>query len=411
VSTADRYASLDVWRGVACLMVAVGHAAGPGLESVVSHAPGRGETWQWLSSDPVIFLLLKGWLGVPLFFVISGYCIMATLASSKRSRSSASEFAWRRFRRIFPPYWISLVVFLALSLLTQASTGIATWGEEHVSPYTLSTLEWIGNATLTATWIGNFDASSVRLVNPVAWTLCYEEQFYAIALVLFLVARAKILQGALVVTIGVLVVNRGAAFLGLSPLLYGTFVDGRWLQFGLGVALYWLLNRASPVARRLGVVFGLVAVVTGAIVQWQSVRLRQPLQGNPVFELVVAVGFFVLLLLLHASDRALFEHPLARPFRYCGTRCYSLYLVHLPVVTLIAGLLCQLGVTGVPATVLVSVPLAVVAAIAVAAVFHHFVERRFLNLSSETRPPSSRSRLASRARKRWGTWVRTLRSM
>ena len=44
-----------------------------------------------------------GWLGVPMFFVISGYCISATADNSRRKGHGLRQYFWRRFRRIFPP--------------------------------------------------------------------------------------------------------------------------------------------------------------------------------------------------------------------------------------------------------------------------------------------------------------------
>ena len=49
------------------------------------------------------------WAGVPIFFVISGYCISATADSARRKGLPARTYFWRRFRRIFPPYWIFLM--------------------------------------------------------------------------------------------------------------------------------------------------------------------------------------------------------------------------------------------------------------------------------------------------------------
>ena len=42
-----------------------------------------------------------------LFFVISGYCIAAACDASARRRTPLTDYFWRRFRRIFPPFWCS----------------------------------------------------------------------------------------------------------------------------------------------------------------------------------------------------------------------------------------------------------------------------------------------------------------
>src|SRR5436190_10524374 len=87
-----RYLTLDAWRGLACLMIVVGHACGT-LES---------EDWQSLGTHPAARLLRFGfaqlYLGVPLFFVISGYCISATVDSTRRKRQGPGQYFVRRFR-------------------------------------------------------------------------------------------------------------------------------------------------------------------------------------------------------------------------------------------------------------------------------------------------------------------------
>jgi peptidoglycan/LPS O-acetylase OafA/YrhL len=68
-ATGIRYRSLDMWRGVACLMVVVFHSCFYADRS----------TTPWLGR-----LIGLGWLGVPIFFAISGFCVAA--ADSTRQR-------------------------------------------------------------------------------------------------------------------------------------------------------------------------------------------------------------------------------------------------------------------------------------------------------------------------------------
>src|SRR5437879_3595441 len=65
-SRSPRYESLTAWRGVACLLVVVYHST-------------RGPLHELSGFTAFIFGILgKCWLGVPLFFVISGYCVTAS---------------------------------------------------------------------------------------------------------------------------------------------------------------------------------------------------------------------------------------------------------------------------------------------------------------------------------------------
>src|SRR4051794_25535587 len=82
-----RYDSLDVWRGLACLMIVVLHASM--YAKYVSPAELR-------DAGPVATALLRGisrlGIGVPMFFVISGYCIAATADRSRRESRSKWEY-------------------------------------------------------------------------------------------------------------------------------------------------------------------------------------------------------------------------------------------------------------------------------------------------------------------------------
>ena len=106
-----RYQSLEMWRGIACLCVAVFHAGyyTPYYQSLEHGSPYAAETGMLGAiAYGLQRLCSELWIGVPMFFVISGYCIMASIDSSRRQQTSTIRFFLRRFRRIYPPYWIAL---------------------------------------------------------------------------------------------------------------------------------------------------------------------------------------------------------------------------------------------------------------------------------------------------------------
>src|SRR5665213_3292870 len=106
-----RYYSLDFWRGLACLMVVVFHSTFYITDNPF-HIYGSA------LSKQIFHLLSCGWVGVPIFFVISGYCISAACDSIGHRRASRKFFT-RRFKRIYPPYWIALLGLIALHWVLQ----------------------------------------------------------------------------------------------------------------------------------------------------------------------------------------------------------------------------------------------------------------------------------------------------
>src|SRR4051794_16431273 len=93
-----RYYSLDTWRGVACLLVVLYHSA---FYEGFQLADYQASDWlaQMLSR-----FIGNGWAGVTIFFVISGYCITATVDATRRKPTPLKNYFLRRVKRIYPPY-------------------------------------------------------------------------------------------------------------------------------------------------------------------------------------------------------------------------------------------------------------------------------------------------------------------
>src|SRR5437762_3960854 len=94
-------------------------------------------------------------VGVALFFVISGYCIAAAADGARFKGTGSREYFLRRFRRIYPPFWVvvvaSLVFFGVIDyVLFPGLLSRQPWGQPRPSWY--SPTQWLGNLTLTETW-------------------------------------------------------------------------------------------------------------------------------------------------------------------------------------------------------------------------------------------------------------------
>jgi peptidoglycan/LPS O-acetylase OafA/YrhL len=85
---APRYESLDMWRGLCCLSLVVFHST---MQVARHHFVDNGGTVTDFSSL-LLWITARAWVGVPIFFVISGYCIMATL-SARQKKGGVTEFA------------------------------------------------------------------------------------------------------------------------------------------------------------------------------------------------------------------------------------------------------------------------------------------------------------------------------
>ena len=91
-----RYDSLDLWRGVACLVVVAYHAA------VYTHSDAFETTLRAHGGTAAEWLLAavgRFWFGVPVFFVISGYCIAASADARAPSPNIRNTSPTRRVAR------------------------------------------------------------------------------------------------------------------------------------------------------------------------------------------------------------------------------------------------------------------------------------------------------------------------
>ena len=377
-----RYPSLDFWRGVACLMVIVFHSTYY-LQAQIPEMHG------------VRKLCLVGlsylWLGVPIFFVISGYCISAACDSMRHKQHSVRSYFWRRYRRIFPPFW-ACVVLTATVLLISGNSALFTESTlHHAFPQlpSLSLSQWLGNLTLTESWRHNLGGDSLLYFLGQSWSLCYEEQFYVVCGILLFVAPEKFFRNAIYVSAAVV------ALASVSPRnsLEGFFFDGRWLTFALGILVYWTLNYASERAHRH--IKSTTALASVMAIVGLSVRSIRVLILSDIFriELLCAFLFTAALLYMRPLDAQIMQSQIFRPISWAGAMCYSLYLCHWTVVKPVSAWLWHHGFTSLATTMFVTLPLCMAASLAVSRLFYLGVERHFLN----ARPTPQLKLLASAA--------------
>ena len=358
------YESLDFFRGVACLLVVVFHSffyvARPesGVGNVLVRAVG-------------LF-----WAGVPLFFVISGYCIAASVDSHRRSGKSMAEYFVRRFRRIFPPYWIVLAATVVAIALSDQWGGLVLFSDANHGfplPRSVGLEQWLGNATLIEQWRPRVGSDAGRWVLGQAWSLSYEEQFYAVMGAVLLVARRRMFAAAAVITCASVVARHAALAAGIS--IEGFFFDGYWPMFAWGILVYWQVNYGSRETQWMS--FGLLGL--GVLYCLRDSSGVVDLMRHPGTDQSVFLGTLsaAMLLAAHPFDAAVAQARWSRPISFCGLRCYSLYLVHWPITKAISHVMGSAGYAAPLPTALVTAPLCVACSLLVASIFYRHVERPF----------------------------------
>lgn len=158
---------LDALRGVAILSVYLHHSLAASFG--FGQPPWLGLFPDFLNSNIpssyyFFFPLIYGWVGVPIFFAISGFCIH--LSHARASNKSWRTFFRRRFFRIYPTYLVALLAFYLLP----------PWGSlVHQS---LPRLEQLAAHALA---INNlFESTFHSQINPSFWSIAVEIQLYVL---------------------------------------------------------------------------------------------------------------------------------------------------------------------------------------------------------------------------------------
>lgn len=289
-----------------------------------------------------------GYVGVDVFFVISGFLITGLLIREvqRSGRLSVKDFYIRRIRRILPMSTLVLVATIVAAALwmtptESSSTSIAgSWAA-------LFAANWYFAASAS----DYFDTSTQT--NPILhfWSLGVEEQFYVIwpllLVIAILIARWRglstkvLLRGALVGLVLLCVVSFWWS-------VTKTAEEGQWAFFGLHTRIWelgigGLLAFSVPTFRRLSrnvsevlAILGAVLIAYGAIVfteqtVFPGVAALMPVLGTA---LIIAAGTSNDVL---AGSPTLVGYALAiRPMQWLGARSYNLYLWHWPILVFAA---------------------------------------------------------------------------
>jgi peptidoglycan/LPS O-acetylase OafA/YrhL len=350
-ASSGKLAFLDGLRGWASLWVVFNH-----IQHYLDHS---------LNKIPAVIrqpLIMEGGMGVPIFFVISGYVISRSLAKSRMDGAGFRNFCARRWTRLTPPYYASLVLAVVNNYVSTIFKH-----ENFVAPT-------FGNVLAHLVYIP--DLLKLPLINGVHWTLYIEMQFYLLlAVLMWLLARKAferytVLRHVLLAAVAVAALN--------YPVL--DLLNGREhyfypyvCAFVSGCFIYWLRSGLLHPA-----IFAGYTVILGV--------------GTIYHHRDIYLTCFIAHMLVFVADRrppAMSRWLSDRFSQFLGHISYSLYLTHSPIL----GSTFYFGskIFGDSAAAeLALIPVEVAVAILVGYIAYRLVERPAIAWSQRLRPASPR---------------------
>ncbi len=299
-------------RGIAALLVVIVHV----INSADYRASGKvGDIGSAALSEFLYFNNI-GTSGVDLFFVISGF-VMALIMRQNADRK-VTEFAWNRFVRIFPFFWIIGTAYIGFSYLI----GLPVSARGILNTYLL----------LPVTDFGDYSAPTL----VVGWSLAFELIFYGLVAgsLQFTHKTAHLMLIFMLLLLSVL----GLIFhfpVGILSIIFNPVM----LEFALGIGVFmlWEKYRNSPWATSIGtisLILGMILILASVVFDPQiDVRHTALVDGSTSFKRVIIWGFpwalTVFGVLLREASLVTNPGYLARAVQQCGDASYAIYLMHM----------------------------------------------------------------------------------
>ncbi|MGC9668268.1 acyltransferase family protein [Planosporangium sp. 12N6] len=310
-----------------------------------------------------------GFLGVDLFFVLSGYLITGLLLDehSQRARIRLSTFYLRRTRRLLPAL---LLVLVAVAVAVHYWEPPWQWTARRGD--LLAGLFYYANWHLIATDQSYFAQFASQSPLRHAWSLAIEEQFYLVWPLLVVLALRWLAGSTLRrrAAVAVLVLGTVASALTMvlvydpaSPTRAYVGTDARAQQLLIGALLAVLMRHVKPAAKAAAWSAVPVVAATAALMLTVGDRGSFYYRGGAT---VAAVAFAALIWAVDTAPTGWVARLLSFwPLRSTGKISYGLYLWHWPVILYLPGQL----LAGLPAT-----PVRILMSFALAIASYHLVE-------------------------------------
>lgn len=270
-----------------------------------------------------------GWIGVDLFFVLSGFLITTLLAKEHAAKGKISllKFWGRRFLRLMPAYWLFVGVCTVLILLNVGS---------FIPDEGWSKARYIASLWGYFTNYAPLDLWQYQDISGPLWSLAVEEQFYFVwpflCSIALMTKKAWVIGWLLLLATLICRHFAGDDFI-LHTMLY---TRGVCIIAGCAVALSlrnglptWVAQAVQSQCVRWGMVFGCTAFFTAGTLLMKKWGIAGMETAHRIFVPLAAVIFPCVVVVLWYGPRDAIARALAiRPLVHIGRISYGIYLYH-----------------------------------------------------------------------------------
>ncbi|MDR6413631.1 acyltransferase [Pseudarthrobacter sulfonivorans] len=308
----SRYTSLDGLRGLAALVVLVHHCCmvSPQLaEAAEGGEVGPAGSWVWWATVTPLHLMWAGSEAVFVFFILSGFVL--TLPFVGNSQPSWAAYFSKRLVRIYLPVWASLVLAL-----------LAAWAFPRVAAPEFSS--WVNmHDDAPNVLVDGFLLLGTGSLNTPLWSLQWEMVF-SLLLPLYLFVAVRIGRAWLPSLVGLILLIAVGGMMAMAPPVFLS-------MFGIGVLMASKREMLEKWGRRLGRRAWATLLVASMVLLCSRWMLPQ----LPMGIAMATTGGALLIFAFIGSKSAitLGDNPTVQ---WLGTRSFSIYLVHDPIVVSVA---------------------------------------------------------------------------
>jgi peptidoglycan/LPS O-acetylase OafA/YrhL len=332
---------------------------------------------------PVAALMHAGWIGVQLFFVLSGFLITGNLLDARGADNYFAAFFGRRALRILPLYFgVLCVTFLIAPLWFTVPAQLHATAPHQI---------WLW--TFLSNWTEPFDGGVFGFGH--FWSLAVEEQFYLLWPFVVVRCSPRALLWVCAASVAVALVVRIALLAAHLPneAVY-MFTLCRMDALALGAAAAAILRmpatqqRLAQASSRIAIGALVILLVTAAATRAFAIY---DVSTQSVGYSVLALGFALIVLLAALPSGAIVGGSMRvlawKPLRLVGRYSYGMYVMHMPLHVFFTGpLLRRWYPDTTPLIAVAYVGVMTVATFLLAAVSYEGFERRFLQMKRRFTP-------------------------